>query len=131
MALLHRALFTWFLFMVFLVLLALRMDNRTEWNWFVVFLPMWFYDSILVMYIAMHMVNDCRLAGLGSGRIKGRRLWILFAVILKLTFMIMLCFRLEGVYLSWSVIFSPLLTFLVGLSINLSHVLVKQWRDEQ
>lgn len=143
MAVIHRALFTWFLFMVFLVLLALRMDNRTEWNWFIVFLPMWFYDTILILYISIHMINDCRYAGMcglnANNRIHGNyyrlkalfiRLWYMVAVILKITFMVLLCLKLEGTHLSWLFVFLPLLTLLIGLCINVVHFLILQWKDE-
>ena len=68
MAMLHRALFTWFLFLVFLIHLALRLDERTKWNWFIVFIPMWFYDAILIIVITIHMINDCRTGAEGLNR---------------------------------------------------------------
>ncbi|CAB0038867.1 unnamed protein product [Trichogramma brassicae] len=60
MAVLHRALFTWFNLLIFLILLVLRLDHRIQWNWFIVFIPMWLYDNILLVYIAFHMILSCK-----------------------------------------------------------------------
>ena len=63
MAVLHRALFTWFICLIFLILLVLRLDERTRWSWFIVFIPMWLYDSILIVYFAFEMITLCRAPG--------------------------------------------------------------------
>jgi hypothetical protein len=62
MAVLHRALFTWFNLLIFLILLVLRLDQRIQWNWFIVFIPMWLYDNILLIYIAFNMILFCKNA---------------------------------------------------------------------
>lgn len=60
MAVLHRALFTWFNLLIFLILLVLRLDSRIEWNYFIVFIPMWIYDNILLIYIIFNMISHCK-----------------------------------------------------------------------
>ena len=60
MAVLHRALFTWFICLMFLILLVLRLDERVRWSWFIVFIPLWLYDSILLIYLIFSMVSHCR-----------------------------------------------------------------------
>lgn len=60
MAVLHRALFTWFNLLIFLILLVLRLDLRIQWNWFIVFIPMWLYDNILLIYIIFNMISHCK-----------------------------------------------------------------------
>ncbi|XP_064111914.1 transmembrane protein 60-like [Macrobrachium nipponense] len=142
MAMLHRALFTWFLLLVFLILLALRLDQRTKWNWFIVFIPMWFYDAILLIYISIKMINECRTAVGGSGGSHHRtahqrvsailqRVWPVCAVILKMAFMVILCLKLESKsdsFPSYHVLL-PLWILLLGLCINVLHCLVLQHRD--
>ncbi|KAK7079264.1 Transmembrane protein 60 [Halocaridina rubra] len=143
MAMLHRALFTWFLLLVFLILLALRLDHRTKWNWFIVFIPMWFYDAILLIYISIHMINECRTAVRGSGGSHHRtarqrvsailqRVWPLCAVILKMAFMVILCLKLESsdtTYFPSYHVLMPLWILLMGLCINVLHCLVLQHQD--
>lgn len=142
MAMLHRALFTWFLLLVFLILLALRLDERTSWNWFIVFIPMWFYDAILLIYISIHMINECRTAVAGAGGSHHRtarqricafleRVWPLSVVILKMAFMVALCFKLQNPKAeikSYHVLL-PLWTLLMGLCGNVLHCLVLQHQD--
>merc|ERR1719339_932069 len=60
MAVLHRAFFTWFICLMFLILLVLRLDERVRWSWFIVFIPLWLYDSILLIYLIFSMVSHCR-----------------------------------------------------------------------
>lgn len=62
MAVLHRALFTWFNLLIFLILLVLRLDQRIQWNWFIVFIPMWLYDNILLIYVTFNMILFCKNA---------------------------------------------------------------------
>lgn len=96
MAILHRALFTWFIFLVFLILLCLRLESRTHWNWFIVFIPMWVYDSILLIYVLFHMVSHCRN---GLERFRGninRNMWYIAAIALKMAAQIIICIKLES-----------------------------------
>lgn len=142
MAMLHRALFTWFLLLVFLILLALRLDQRTKWNWFIVFIPMWFYDAILLIYISIHMINECRTAVARAGGSHNRtarqrisaffqRVWPLSVVILKMAFMVALCLKLENpdAYIHSYHVLLPLWTLLMGLCGNVLHCLVLQHQD--
>lgn len=139
MAMLHRALFTWFLLLVFLILLALRLDQRTKWNWFIVFIPMWFYDAILLVYISIHMINECRAAVSGAGGTHHRtlrqraagllqRVWPLSVVVLKMAFMVALCLKLENpsANISSYHVLLPLWILLTGLCGNVLHCLVLQ-----
>lgn len=65
MALIHRKLFTWFLLLLFLILAGLRLDGRTHWNWLVVMVPVWLFDVLLLLHIALLTVSDCRSAFFG------------------------------------------------------------------
>jgi len=100
--LLHRALFTWFICLIFLILLVLRLDERTRWSWFIVFIPMWLYDSILIVYFAFEMITLCRASG-GPGeqsvtrwRHVRRKGWYLTCAVMKLAMQIMICLKLDN-----------------------------------
>lgn len=71
MAALHRALFTWFSGLLFLIFLGLRLDGKTSWDWFVVFTPMWFFDSILLFYVSFRFAAQCRSGSAGCGQVNG------------------------------------------------------------
>ena len=60
MAVLHRALCTWFVCLIFLILLVLRLDERTRWSWFIVFIPMWIYDAVLLIYLLINLITHCK-----------------------------------------------------------------------
>ena len=73
MAFHHRALWTWFIILIFLILLVLRLDEQTGWPWFIVFIPMWLYDAILFLYLMFNMIMHCK-----NGRQEGsltRKIW--------------------------------------------------------
>lgn len=96
MAVLQRALFTWFILLVFLILLVLRLDSRIQWNWFIVFIPVWFYDTILMVYIFFNMMSHCRNSHDRLSNCVVKKLFYLFAIILKLISLIVLCLKLES-----------------------------------
>lgn len=78
MAVLHRALFTWFNILIFLILLVLRLDQRIQWNWFIVFIPMWLYDNNLLIYIVFNMISHCKN---GHDRVSSLRRKVIATVI--------------------------------------------------
>nr|ADD38675.1 Transmembrane protein 60 [Lepeophtheirus salmonis] len=96
MAVLHRALCTWFICLIFLILLVLQLDERTRWSWFIVFIPMWIYDSILILYLLFNMITHCKNGHDGSLRTMKRKIWCFVCIVLKLTAQIMLCLKLEN-----------------------------------
>lgn len=57
MTALHRALYTWFNLLIFLILLVLRLDQRTQWNWFIVFIPLWLFDLIVSVNIIINIIT--------------------------------------------------------------------------
>jgi len=95
MAVLHRALCTWFICLIFLILLVLRLDGRTTWSWFIVFIPMWLYDSILLLYLTLNLVIHCKRPTNRTFHAMRRKIWNLTCAILKLVAQIMLCLKLE------------------------------------
>ena len=83
MAVLHRALCTWFICLIFLILLVLRLDERTRWSWFIVFIPMWLYDSILLLYLTFNLVRHCKRPHNRNFKSMRRKIWYVHTVQLK------------------------------------------------
>ncbi len=97
MAVLHRALCTWFVCLIFVVLLCLRLDERTRWSWFIVFIPMWLYDGLLLIYLVFEMVTIRKSPRVSATLWNVRRkAWYLACVLLKLATQIMVCIKLEN-----------------------------------
>merc|ERR1712227_694149 len=96
MAVLHRALFTWFICLMFLILLALRLDKRVRWSWFIVFIPLWLYDTILLVYLVFSMISHCRSSRDRFQKTIIRKIWNIFLVVLQLiAAQIALCIKLD------------------------------------
>jgi len=128
MAVIHRALFTWFLVLLFLIFVALRVDSKTAWSWFVVFIPIWIYDCILLLYILYQIAQHLK-----GGRVLNnipiqRKLWYLFAWALKISFQVLLCIRQDspvGERLQLLYVLAPLVALLGIGSMDVLYVLVR------
>lgn len=106
----HRALFTWFILLLFFILLCLRLDGRMHWNWFLIFLPMWLYDVILSIIALFNLVINFKQES-AKESIKNEHNLLLLVVMLKVAAQITICLKLE--YKS--------------LQLPLSHVLIPFW----
>lgn len=107
---LHRALFTWFILLVFFILLCLRLESRTHWNWFLIFLPMWFYDLILLIDAFFSIVLHCKREHIRT-TVKNKNNVMILVILLKVAAQIVLCLKLEYAL--------P--------SIKLYHILIPLW----
>lgn len=102
MTLVHRALFTWFIILVFLILLCLRLEPRNHWNWFIVFIPLWIFDAILIIYVIIRIITKWRnLQRLKELLISNQ--WYIAGVLLKIASQIMICLKLEYHHLDISI----------------------------
>ena len=125
----HRALFTWFLLLVFLILLVLRLDGKTSWNWFIVFIPMWLFDSIMLIYVTLKIITHCKNGHDSWWITMHRKIWYLVAVFLKLTFQATLCAKLEyqkNIALYYA--FIPLWIVLIGVCVDVLKDLIHLYR---
>ena len=86
MAVLHRALFTWFILLVFVILLVLRLDGKAIWNWFIIFIPLWIFDALLGIYVVFHMVTHCKNGHDRGDLTMPRKIAYLAGLLLKSTF---------------------------------------------
>lgn len=57
MGFVQRALFTWFILVFFLILLCLRLEQRIQWSYFLIFIPFWIYDLILIIWIVLELIK--------------------------------------------------------------------------
>ncbi|KAL1506510.1 hypothetical protein ABEB36_005861 [Hypothenemus hampei] len=106
----HRALFTWFILLVFFILLCLRLEARTHWNWFLIFLPLWIYDLIIFLEVIFKFVVTLVKYKQFKFGLEKHFLALVTALFLILG-QIMLCLKLE--YKS--------------LELQLIHVLIPFW----
>lgn len=98
MGFVHRALYTWFVILVFLILLCLRLESRTHWNWFSIFIPLWIYDGVLLIYICIKILTRWRNVLFRLSTVKEifeEYRWSIGAVILMLVIQFNICLVLE------------------------------------
>lgn len=122
----HRALFTWFILLVFFILLCLRLESRTHWNWFLIFLPMWFYDFILLIDAFFNIVLHCKREHIRT-TVKNKNNLLILVILLKIAAQIILCLKLEYPKLELDLhhVLIPLWILLPILIINVSYHLYK------
>ncbi len=124
MAVIHRALCTWFVVQIFLVLLALRLDGRVRWSWLVVFVPVWLHDAAMLTSLVVKVATGCKNAPEVTTRRAGQYAWCLTACLLKIAFQVMLCIRLEGLLeVPIYYMMAPLWVFLVVTICDLAREL--------
>ncbi|XP_007245054.2 transmembrane protein 60 [Astyanax mexicanus] len=132
MSLAQRVLLTWLFTLVFLTMLVLKLDGKVTWNWFLIFLPVWIFDSILLLMLGVKMAGRCRAGHdlrQGAPGLR-RKAWYLMALLLKLGFCVTLCARLENLTnLRLIYICIPLWTMLTGAMVELGANIFPQRRD--
>ncbi|XP_052860982.1 transmembrane protein 60 [Anopheles cruzii] len=112
MGFVQRALFTWFILVVFLAVLCLRLENRIYWNWFLVFIPLWLYDIILVTWAVIEIVqrqHANRLVSLHHYK------YYVVGILLKILSQIAICLRLEYKWMPMLAMMIPIWMLLVML----------------
>ncbi|KAM4747200.1 transmembrane protein 60 [Rhinophrynus dorsalis] len=132
MSLAQRVLLTWLFTLLFLIMLVLKLDEKAPWNWFIIFIPVWIFDTILLVMLIVKMAGRCK-SGYdprnGAQNMK-KKSWYLTAMLLKLTFCLALCARLEqsaNTYLCF--VFIPLWALLIGGLIELGYNVFYARRD--
>ncbi|XP_043944499.1 transmembrane protein 60 [Protopterus annectens] len=124
MSLAQRVLLTWFFTLLFLILLVLKLDQKALVNWFLIFIPKWALDVILLVMLTVSMVGQCK-SGYdhrnGSQNMK-RKMWYLMAMLLNIAFCLTLCAMLEKhVNLKLTFAFIPLWALLIGGMLELGY----------
>ncbi|OQR69371.1 transmembrane protein 60-like [Tropilaelaps mercedesae] len=118
MSTLQMTLSLWFLCAVFILMLALRLDDRTHWSCFSVFTPMWLLDAKLLAISGYKVYS--RLGRQHFDPTCLRKLLFLLGVVVKASFQALLCLRLEYLpHMPWSVVFIPLWAALIFFQANI------------
>lgn len=95
---------------------------QVQWNWFLIFLPVWVFDGILILMLAIKMAGRCKPGydpRNGSPDLR-LRTWYLAAMLLKLGFCLTLCAKLEKLAdVKLTFVCIPLWTMLLGALVEL------------
>ncbi|KAM9816326.1 transmembrane protein 60-like [Syngnathus typhle] len=132
MSLVQRVFLSWIFSLIFLIMLVLKLDAKLHWNWFLIFLPVWTLDTILVLLLMVNLVGRCKANAEQREGDPGaaRRLWYLAAMGLKVGFCLSLCTRLERLTDVWlSVVCVPLWVLLGGALVELGRSVFRPRRN--
>ena len=129
MALVHRSWIFWIFSTLFLILCVIRLDRRTNWLWYLVFIPVWVLDAItmicLLIFTIMHIKSEQNPYG-DFDVSKQRKIWLLCIYLFKLAFLLTLCAKLDGkTSASYYEVFIPLWIFLILIGIDAYRASVK------
>lgn len=122
MTIVHRSLYTWFIHLIFLIVLCLRLDPRTYWNWFLVFIPLWIFDANLLIFVIFEIIKKWR----NLNRLKELLLKYQFyiaGVFLKIASEVLICLKLEYQHLEIN-IFAVFIPIWILLSSMIVYVLL-------
>ena len=127
MALLHRALLAWFVSLVFLILLVLQLDHRMNWSWFLVLIPLWFWDGIVIILFILHFISVARQQHMHTRRwcFCEKLFFNMSPMLLKITLQFILCSRLDNPTASMPLyyVFIPLWLLLSAAIVRLTRLL--------
>ncbi|XP_015259145.1 PREDICTED: transmembrane protein 60-like [Cyprinodon variegatus] len=132
MSLAQRVFLSWIFALIFLIMLVLKLDSKLNWSWYLIFLPVWTFDTILILIQIMEMAGRCKpdFDPRNEEKSVKRRLWYLAALLLKKAFCLTLCSRLEKMTETWvSVICVPLWLLLGGAVLDLGYSVFHNRRD--
>lgn len=97
-----------------------------------IFLPVWIFDTVLILMLIVKMAGRCKTDFDPRDREHSlkKRLWYLMALLLKVAFCLTLCSHLERLTDTWvSVVCVPLWALLVGALVELGHSVFHFRRD--
>lgn len=118
MALVQRSWAFWIFATIFLILCVIRLDRKTLWLWHLVFIPLWILDAITITALILLSIIHFKsghdpYTELDLG--KWRKIWLLYLFVWKLTFLLTLCAKLDGLTTaSYFFVFIPLWILLIS-----------------
>ncbi|XP_023216444.1 transmembrane protein 60 [Centruroides vittatus] len=117
MAIIHKALATWVLGTIFLILFTLRLDEKIDWDSFIIFSPMWVFDVKVMGFVLFRIMIHCRLGHDHYFVTMQKKFWYLFCIFLKVAFQVLLCGKLKFDWsFSWYFVAIPLWMLLIAIS---------------
>lgn len=121
MGFIQRALFTWFITVVFLIMLCLRLEHRIMWSYFLIFIPWWTYDTILFIWIFIELYKRHKHHRVIDSFKKYQ--YYIYGVLLKIASQIMICLKLEYDFFKLYIMMIPIwlliITLIIYIGLNL------------
>ncbi|CAK8672433.1 unnamed protein product [Clavelina lepadiformis] len=121
MSLIQQLFFIWIWILIFLILMALKLDNKLQVMWFVVFIPCFILDGVQLLIATVRVIRHCRNGSLSRETSIKRKIWNYTTWICFLLFQVFLCAKLDDIIPEMKLHFAfiPLWIVLVGYLIDL------------
>ncbi|KAG5676010.1 hypothetical protein PVAND_005865 [Polypedilum vanderplanki] len=122
MGFIQRALFTWFTTVVFLILLCLRLEQKINWSFFLIFFPCWLYDLVLIIWVVLELIKRHQnYRVIDSLR---RYQYYIYGILLKICSQISICLKLDYDIFKLYIMMIPIWILLVQLIVYVSLNLI-------
>jgi len=122
-----RALCAWFFLVLFLVLLVLRLDEKVLWSWFIVFIPMWLLDIIMIIYISIFILRHCATGNDPSGRSMLHKSYCIACVLFKTALQVLISVRIEyASRMAMAFAAVPVWLLLIALTVDVSCSVIRR-----
>ncbi|CRL06592.1 CLUMA_CG019520, isoform A [Clunio marinus] len=118
MGFIQRALFTWFVTLAFLILLCLRLESRIQWSFFIIFIPIWIYDVILIIWLILELIKRHQHHRVIDSFKKYQ--FYIYGVLLKICSQISICLKLDYNLFKLYIMMIPIWLLLIQLIIYVS-----------
>lgn len=120
-ALIFKCIVTWFCVLLSTIFILLQVDEIISWNWFLIFIPLWIYDAIVVVDISLKIgLRRRAFRTQNTQESCGRNVWHLVASFLQLAFQVMLCLYLQyGANLRLVYVMIPFWCVMLGVIVEI------------
>ncbi len=110
------------------VFLVVRADKESNWNYFVVFIPVLVYDGVLLLVVLSRIIRHSRRRFHDDEQTIKRKLWFLLLLTLNFIFVCLVSSKLDGhVTFSWYYVLTVLWILLILVAADTTRFLKKQW----
>ena len=123
-----RVLGLWSVTLMTVVFLVVRADKESNWNYFVVFIPVLVYDGVLLLVVLSRIIRHSRRRFHDDEQTIKRKLWFLLLLTLNFIFVCLVSSKLDGhVTFSWYYVVTILWILLILVAADTTRFLKKQW----
>ncbi|KAA3670729.1 uncharacterized protein DEA37_0002274 [Paragonimus westermani] len=91
-----RPVFLWLIICVFLMMIILRLNQTISWNWFIIFIPMWILDLVILLSVLVCLSRrSVRLVCRCAFETRLDQFFVCCFVVCKLAFQVGICLYAE------------------------------------
>ena len=122
-----RVLGLWSVTLITTVFLVVRADGESNWNYFMVFVPVLVYNGVLMVVVLSRILRHSRRRFHDDEQTLKRKLWFLLLLVLNFIFICLLSSKLDRhISFSWYYVFTVLWILLLLVLTDTTRFLRKE-----